>query len=255
MLDAPELSVEEWHQRFSQQARWTAEVRRFVFNTFDFKTAHRLLEVGCGTGVITSDIGKQSFAEVHGLDIQFNFLEKAYNHNPASKYTCGNVYSLPYPDNCFDGIFCHFLLLWLKEPQKGIREIHRALQPGGHFIIFAEPDYAGRIDFPHSLRKLGSMQRSALSLQGTDPDIGSRLAGLLIDAGFIDVRIGLLGGQWGEVPSKDFLESEWKMLEADLKGMLDGEELTRLRKIDQEAWRKGERVIFVPTFYAWGKLP
>jgi hypothetical protein len=28
-----------------------------------------------------------------------------------------------------------------------------------------------------------------------------------------------------------------------------------LQEIDQLAWSRGERVLFVPTFYAWGRKP
>jgi hypothetical protein len=46
---------------------------------------------------------------------------------------------------------------------------------------------------------------------------------------------------------------EWQVLEADLEDTLAPARLADLRRIDAAAWEKGDRVLFVPTFYAWGR--
>jgi len=56
-----------WHARYTQQANWTRELRKHIFERTGIKTAERVLEVGCGTGAILSEIQTQS---LHGLDIQ-----------------------------------------------------------------------------------------------------------------------------------------------------------------------------------------
>jgi hypothetical protein len=46
-------------------------------------------------------------------------------------------------------------------------------------------------------------------------------------------------------------------LEADLKekDFRDVETLKSLKALDKAAWERGERVLFVPTFYAFGRVP
>jgi hypothetical protein len=51
---------------------------------------------------------------------------------------------------------------------------------------------------------------------------------------------------------------EWKVLEDDIQQedqSFQASELTELKEIDKLAWERGERVLFVPTFYAWGRVP
>jgi hypothetical protein len=47
-------------------------------------------------------------------------------------------------------------------------------------------------------------------------------------------------------------------LEEDIKKVTEisgTSEVIRLQKLDKLAWERGERVLFVPTFYAWGRVP
>ncbi len=48
---------------------------------------------------------------------------------------------------------------------------------------------------------------------------------------------------------------EWDTLAADLAGSLDPDRLSALRQLDSAAWQRGDRILFVPTFYAIGWVP
>jgi hypothetical protein len=45
------------------------------------------------------------------------------------------------------------------------------------------------------------------------------------------------------------------MLAADLAGHLSLTDLQTLKQLDWQAWLHGERILFVPTFYACGCVP
>jgi hypothetical protein len=47
---------------------------------------------------------------------------------------------------------------------------------------------------------------------------------------------------------------EWKVLREDLGSQVSQRELDRYERIDRVAWQAGTRMLFVPTFYAWGKV-
>ncbi|MEN8171333.1 MAG: hypothetical protein ABFS03_00485, partial [Chloroflexota bacterium] len=52
-------------------------------------------------------------------------------------------------------------------------------------------------------------------------------------------------------------QSEWEVLEWDLNKIsdeLDFSEVVKLKKVDKTAWATGQRVLYVPTFYAVGKV-
>ena len=88
--------------------------------------------------------------------------------------------------------------------------------------------------------------------QGAEPEMGRRLAALFQDAGLLNVRSGVLGGQWGAPLAADLIQSEWKMLASDLDGLVSPTELADYYRQDAQAWLEGERILYIPTFYAWG---
>ena len=56
-------------------------------------------------------------------------------------------------------------------------------------------------------------------------------------------------------PHRNERELEWAVLETDLEGLIAPKELERLKHMDEEAWLSAERVLDVPTYFAWGQLP
>jgi ubiquinone/menaquinone biosynthesis C-methylase UbiE len=247
-----------WHTRFVQQAQWTQNLRHHLYGRVNLDKARRVLEVGCGTGAVLTELLMQSHGEIFGLDISEEYLHLAAHNLPGIPLSCGDAHGLPYPAGVFDISLCHFLLLWVVDPVLVVREMARVTQPGGAVLALAEPDYGGRIDYPEELRILGSMQQSALHQQGADPLLGRRVRSILQQAGLANVEAGILGGQWSGIPSREDRETEWKVLIDDIKKKpnIPGiSEIINLQKIDQQAWERGERILFVPTFYAWGRVP
>jgi hypothetical protein len=76
---------------------------------------------------------------------------------------------------------------------------------------------------------------------------------LLRGAGLEHVQAGVLGAEWSETASEAETELEQATLRADLEGQISGDELEQLLAADRAAWTRAERVLYVPTFYAWGR--
>ncbi len=254
------LSPEDWHRRFCQQAGWTAQLRRYLLDQLELEGTVRLLEAGCGTGAVLAEIETSFVPTLHGLDINQHHLQLARRHAPGTHLTAGDVSRLPYSTGAFDAALCHYLLLWVHDPGGAVAEMMRVVRPGGAVLLMAEPDYGGRIDYPHELSVLGEWQTESLNIQGANPLIGRRLSTLLSQAGLTHIESGVLGGSWKGTPAQDQLASEWKVLHADLE-QLPGvwparqAEIDVLQEIDRLAWSRSERVLFVPTLYAWGRKP
>lgn len=244
----------EWHRRFIQQARWTAELRRYLFSRAGSGQNQRILEIGCGTGAVLATIASSS-QRVFGLDINATFLNQAAGHALGAILVQGDAHHLPFASGQFDCVYSHFTLLWVVDPQRVLGEARRLVRSGGWVMAMAEPDYGGRIDYPDALVEAGRQQEISLRRQGADTHLGRRLGGLFHQAGLLHIETGVVSGQWREAPAQTDINQEWAVLETDLQGMLSSQDLDRLRQIDSQAWQSGERLLFVPTFYAIGQAP
>lgn len=249
------LTPQAWHRRFAQQVRWTEEIRRFIVQQAGLAGMHHILEAGCGTGAVLGSMQHLlPSARFFGIDLRGDYLMEAQRHAPQSHLAAADAAWLPMPDACFEAVICHYFLLWVSSPEAILAEMKRVTQPGGMIIALAEPDYGGRIDYPMPLVELGRLQGHALQIQGADPTMGRKLGSLFHQAGLADVHTGLMGGQWSEAPAFEAWESEWAVLQTDLEHTIPQERLNILRHLDAAAWQKGERILFVPTFYAWGRV-
>jgi SAM-dependent methyltransferase len=240
-----------WHARYTQQARWTRDLRSYLFKRAGLKDASRVLEVGCGTGAILSELpGRPS---LYGLDLDPATLAECRMHVPGASLVRGNALQLPYFDATFEIAYCHYLLLWVHDPLQALYEMKRVTRPGGHVIAFAEPDYTARVDEPAELIPLGSWQTRSLIGQGADPGLGAQLAGLFFQAGIRIIETGAIQSA-GSEPSPGEWEMEWDVIESDLAGSVMGEDIQRMKQLDQHARQQGERVLHVPTYFAWGTV-
>jgi ubiquinone/menaquinone biosynthesis C-methylase UbiE len=119
------LSISQWHQRYQQQARWTQNLRKYVYDKVRIQQGNKILDIGCGTGVLENELYRYSPSLVVGLDIDFSALKIAHEYAPNSIYTVGDCKRLPFRAGIFDVTLCHFLLLWVKNPINAIEEMAR----------------------------------------------------------------------------------------------------------------------------------
>ena len=248
------LSPSQWHQRYQQQARWTANIRAYLFKQASLHSSDRVLEVGVGTGAVLDVLSKELSIKPFGLDINRSSLDYAATLNQTFRLVQADGNWLPFANHSFQLAYCHYLLLWVKDPVLILEEMQRVTQPGGYIVALAEPDHKSRIDYPPPLDELGKMQTKALAEQGADTALGRRLRALFESAEISGVEVGILGAQWKGNQSQPE-KSEWMMLKSDLRKRLSEEQLHSFQEIDQAAYQNGERVLYIPTFYAIGRVP
>ena len=244
-----------WHERFLQQSRWTKNIRDYLIKDIPLNNDSLTLEVGSGTGVILSDIASAHPGRFCGVDINYERCLLSTRKWDNLEIHNVDAVSLPYPAATFDHVVCHYFLLWLTNPIIALGEIFRVLKSGGFFIAFAEPDYLNRIDLPRSLEKLGALQTKSLTRQGVKPGTGKELPSLLTSVGFRLLKFGLPGYENPIQGIPVWWNSEWQVLEQDLFPYLSYDEIAEYKKIDRTSWKSGDRVLWVPTYYALGRKP
>jgi hypothetical protein len=110
------------------------------------------------------------------------------------------------------------------------------------------------MDEPTGLAVLGRWQRESLERQGADPSFGGGVAESFYQAGIELVETGAIESQADDAPTPGEWELEWAVLEADLAGFVPADEIQRLKELDKAAWTRGDRVLHVPTYFAWGRV-
>jgi hypothetical protein len=117
-------------------------------------------------------------------------------------------------------------------------------------LICAEPDYGGRIDWPDLL--IRAWQIEGLRRQGADPLVGRRLRELTTRAG-LAAEVGIHPSQWNTELLQEQFEDEWIWLQRDVAGVADHDALQQAKASAKAAIARGERFLYVPTFYALGR--
>jgi ubiquinone/menaquinone biosynthesis C-methylase UbiE len=163
-------------------------VHRELLNHADAQAGQRILEIGCGTGNLTT-LTKQFYpqAEVVGLDPDPRAVtrakRKAERKGLSIKFDRGFAEALPYPDDYFDHVFSAFMFHHLHDldaKRKTLAEVRRALRPGGslHLLDFGGPTGKPKGFFERVLHHTHH-------LKDNDPE---RVLALMRDAGFAEAE-------------------------------------------------------------------
>jgi len=242
------LTPEEWDLQFARQAGWTRATRTHLYRRANLLRAGRVLDVGCGTGVVTEELAARTRGEVIGVDLDPAMVAYAQARGGRAGYRLGDAHHLPFRDGWFDVTACHFLLLWCRNPARAAQEMVRVTRAGGRVLVCAEPDYGGRIDHPDL--PLGRWQLEALRREGADPCLGRRLRALFCLPSVKSVEVGLIPGLWEVATLRAEFEAEWALWDRSLTGLVPADQLAHVRAADQAAIEAGERLAFLPVFYA-----
>jgi len=112
-----------------------SEVLRLVYQTVP-KSPQRILDVGCGDGVFSVELGRISKArEIFGVDISTNAVKEAINRNIKAKIFDTDEGNLPFDSDYFDFVFCGSLIECVFDPDHLLEELCRVLSRNGHLII------------------------------------------------------------------------------------------------------------------------
>jgi SAM-dependent methyltransferase len=255
----------EGRERLRILARVMQPTTLSLFDRAGIKPGMACLDVGCGGGDVTFDLAQMAGPEGRavGLDIDQTKLELARREAEARRL--GNVQFRPLdigqsegvPE--FDVVYARFLLTHLKDPSGALARMWRVLHPGGGVIV-EDIDFTGYFCHPYSaaLWRYVELYTQAVRRRGGDPNIGPRLPGLLLDAGFerVQVRVVQLAALEGEVKLINPLTME-NIVDAVLaEGLASKEEVDRVINDLYQFSRDPRTVASSPrVVQAWGYRP
>jgi trans-aconitate methyltransferase len=120
------------------------------------REGERVLDLGCGTGHLTSQIAARG-ATVIGLDQSAAMIERARTLYPDLRFEAADATSFHF-DEPFDAVFSNAAIHWMKDQDGVAVSISRALKPGGRFVA----EFGGK----GNIQKLRSALREVLDAGG-----------------------------------------------------------------------------------------
>jgi ubiquinone/menaquinone biosynthesis C-methylase UbiE len=116
---------------------------RHIVSLLKLSSAQRVLDLGCGTGVLTRMIANRLNAEAGGISLGIDASSKMINvarkkrENETCRFEVAAAENLPFENSSFDAVvsslFFHHVPLDLKE--KSLSEAFRVLRPQGRLVI------------------------------------------------------------------------------------------------------------------------
>lgn len=94
--------------------------------------AASLLDLGCGTGTLTSELARR-VPRVVGVDSSVDMIDEAKAHYPELDLRVADACVLPF-DHEFDVVFSNAVFHWIPDHHTLLDNVARALRPGGALI-------------------------------------------------------------------------------------------------------------------------
>jgi ubiquinone/menaquinone biosynthesis C-methylase UbiE len=161
--------------------------RRRLLDQAQIRSAHRVLDVGCGTGSLTIQLKRLNpETDVVGLDPDPKALalakRKAARAAVSIQLDQGFGDELPYADGSFDRVLSSLMFHHVPTDEKGktLRAVRRVLKPGGEFHML---DFEGPEKGAH-----GIFSRMLHSNQRLKDNSESRVLHIMTEAGFAEPK-------------------------------------------------------------------
>jgi SAM-dependent methyltransferase len=117
-------------ERYSRNARFVADLGAPVVELLAPRAGERILDVGCGDGVLTAKLVAMG-CEVVGVDGSAAQVEAARKLGLDARVMDGEHLSFGQE---FDAVFSNAALHWMRKPDAVLAGVCRALRPNGRFV-------------------------------------------------------------------------------------------------------------------------
>ncbi len=102
-----------------------------------FTEKQEIIDIGGGLRVLKNRGNRydsnRSWLESYLHKVQYKILDPVPDYQPD---IIGDIHALPFVDNSIDAILCLAVLEHVEDPFLAMREMHRALKPGGQLFLY-----------------------------------------------------------------------------------------------------------------------
>ena len=118
-----------------------APCARILIQAANPKPGERVLDVGCGTGIVAREVASRLGATgaVTAVDLSANMLAvaraAASREGLTIEWREGNAEQLRFHDGAFDLVLCQFALMFVADKAAALAELRRVVTPSGRVLI------------------------------------------------------------------------------------------------------------------------
>lgn len=130
-----------------------------LVNRVNLRPGEHVLDVACGTGIVSRFAAQRvgTLGHVTGVELNPAMIEvarQAATYFDQIEFMEGNALELPVPDAHFDAVLCQQAIMFIPDREQAVREMFRALKPGGRvgLNVFRTPEFVP--SFAHLIEAL-----------------------------------------------------------------------------------------------------
>lgn len=137
--DAMAAIYEESYYGYYLQRRYMRDFASLIARWLPRRA--RILDVGCGTGLLLAELQRRGFRNLIGVDLSPRMIEKA-RQNFNGPLQIADIYQLPFENESFDAVIVSSVLHHLPDVPRALKEIDRILQCYG--LLFVREPHQNR---------------------------------------------------------------------------------------------------------------
>lgn len=181
----------EAYQRMGE-AGFMGPLARRLAESARLQAGERVLDVACGTGLVTREAAQRVGASgsVSGADLNTGMLAVAERLSPEIQWHECDASELPADDGAFDVVLCQQGLQFFPEPGQALEEMHRVLSDSGRLVAAVWPPVEENVFLRERVQAIAPFVTEEPTAQPTSPlhEVGG-LASAIRSAGFAEAQV------------------------------------------------------------------
>jgi SAM-dependent methyltransferase len=124
----------EQYDRF--MGRYARRLAVALADTAGVAPGMRVVDVGCGPGGLAAELAERvGAANVAAIDPAAQFVAACRDRIPGADVREGVAEELPWADGTFDAALSSLVIAFMRDPDRGVREMARVTRPGGTVAV------------------------------------------------------------------------------------------------------------------------